>query len=91
MLRPVVNPEDTVPIDTMPLNGGASVTTAPGTAVNVLLFGAAENSWAWTVTVDPISANPTVALKKPERDVTVPSRGTENAIFVSAVASIATK
>lgn len=41
ILKPVVIPEDNVPTDITPVNAGANVTTAPGTAVNVL-FGVVD-------------------------------------------------
>lgn len=83
MLRPVVNPLEIVPIATMPVRGGAKVTTAPGTAVKVL-FGAVEAyNWAVIVTVEPTSACAAVVLKYALIDVMVPVLGTLNPKFIN--------
>ncbi|AFZ89769.1 hypothetical protein B938_03695 [Bacillus velezensis AS43.3] len=52
-----------LPIDNMPVRGGAKVTDAPGIGVNVL-FGTVElYNCAVIVTVEPTSDNAAVVLK----------------------------
>ena len=87
--RPVVVPDDAVPIETTPVSGGESTTVAPGTCVKMLVPAGAIYNCPWIVTVDPISATSRLLLNVPAREVIMPSRGTEKAmLLVSDVASI---
>lgn len=63
MLRPVVMPDATVPIASTPVKAGASVTVAPGMAVNVLSGVGELYSCAVIVMVDPRRFNAAVVLK----------------------------
>lgn len=88
ILSPVVVPDESEPIAKTPVSAGASVTTAPGTAVKAL-FGVAElYRVACMVTVDPIRDSASVVLKKAEILVIVPLLGIEKAKFVNVPAAL---
>jgi len=61
--KPVVRPFETVPIETMPVKGGANVTIAPGIGVKVLSGVVDEYNCAVIVAVVPIKAKAVVELK----------------------------
>lgn len=61
--NPVVMPLEMLPKAMIPVSGGASVTTAPGTAVNALSGVGELNNCAVMVTVEPTKAKAAVVLK----------------------------
>ena len=75
MLNPVVVQELSVPAASIPVSAGASVQTAPATAVSVLSPLLETYSCAVIVPVVPISDLAVAVLKRAEMEVTVPARG----------------
>ena len=63
MDRPVVMPLLVVPIATIPVRGGAKVTTAPATGVKILSGVVDSYSWAVIVTSVPTKDNASKVLK----------------------------
>jgi hypothetical protein len=63
ILSPVVNPLEIVPNAIMPVNAGAKVTIAPGTAVKLLSGVVDRNNCAVIVIVDPTKLSAAVVLK----------------------------
>ena len=79
MFRPLVIPEEFVPIEITPVNEGASTTLVPAAGVNKSSGVADEYSCTVIRTVVPTSATAFEVLKYAAIAVIVPSRGMEHA------------